>query len=245
MTMGHDQNLERWIWANIPSPVLIETFEAVGVGTIILDLQHGEATLADILACLRAARGSKIVARIGVKPHPDLINRLLDAGVNAIMFAQINNPEDAATAISYMRYPPDGQRGVAGAVRANRYGCDAEYFRHLIQHGTAIMQIETLESVENAMDIASIKGVDSLFVGTSDLAAAVGRIGDPSHDDVINILARIARERRNDDVTIRLGAYCGASEKLRNACTELQYDFIVVASDTQLLRDGAKFALTP
>lgn len=46
------------------------------------------------------------------------------------------------------------------------------------------MQVETREALENIEDIASVEGIDGVFIGPADLAASLGYPGEPSHPEV-------------------------------------------------------------
>lgn len=54
-----------------------------------------------------------------------------------------------------------------------------------------VVQIENREGVENAAAIIAVDGVDGLFVGPSDLAAAMGHLGNPGHPDVQAAMAEV------------------------------------------------------
>ena len=83
-----------------------------------------------------------------------------------------------------MKYPPQGTRGVAGIIRATNYGRSwNEYFGEANAKGLVVVQIETAQAVDAADEIASIEGVDVLFVGPLDLSVNLGCPGDftPPH----------------------------------------------------------------
>lgn len=46
------------------------------------------------------------------------------------------------------------------------------------------VRVETLEAVDQIEEIAAVPGIDGIFVGPADLAAALGHVGDPSHPEV-------------------------------------------------------------
>ena len=236
-------SFDPWFWCALARPAVIEILEAAGASVIVIDLQHGEASLDDAVACLRASRRSHLVVRLGFDADPDLVGRLLDAGVSDLMFPQVESAGDAADLVALTRYPPEGRRGVAGAIRANGYGADTEYFTAGDNRPRTIMQIETLGAARNAAAIAAVDGVDALFAGTSDLAADAGVIGRPTADVVLDTLTRIRDGARAAKSAVMLGAFCGAAQKLKDHCRNLGYDFLVIGSDSQFIRDGARTAL--
>jgi len=50
-----------------------------------------------------------------------MIKRTLDAGAQTIMLPFVESAEEAARAVGWAKYPPDGQRGVA-AVAGDYFG---------------------------------------------------------------------------------------------------------------------------
>jgi 2-dehydro-3-deoxyglucarate aldolase len=59
-----------------------------------------------------------------------------------------------------------------------------------------MVQIESLAGVAAVKEIAAIDGVDSIFVGPSDLAAALGHLGNPSHPKVQAVIAQVFTDVR-------------------------------------------------
>ena len=47
-----------------------------------------------------------------------------------------------------------------------------------------LLQIESRPGIEAVDEIASVEGVDGVFIGPSDLAAALGHLGNPGHPEV-------------------------------------------------------------
>ena len=84
------------------------------------------------------------------------------------------------------RYPPEGIRGVSVSHRANMFGTVADYFAQSNKNITILVQIESQQGVDNVDAIAATEGVDGIFVGPSDLAAALGHLGNASHPDIFN-----------------------------------------------------------
>ncbi len=100
------------------------------------------------------------------------------------------------------RYPPEGIRGVSVSHRANMFGTVADYFAQSNKNITILVQIESQQGVDNVDAIAATEGVDGIFVGPSDLAAALGHLGNASHPDVqkqfstfLTVPARTANQR--------------------------------------------------
>jgi 4-hydroxy-2-oxoheptanedioate aldolase len=113
-----------------------------------------------------------------------LMKRLLDVGVQNFLVPYVQTPEEARAAVAATRYPPQGIRGVAVTHRANRYGRVKDYFKRANDEICVLLQIETRLGLQNLEAIAKVEGVDGLFIGPSDLAAALGHLGDNGHPEV-------------------------------------------------------------
>lgn len=75
--------------------------------------------------------------------------------------------------------------------RANMFGTVPDYFAQSNKNITILVQIESQQGVDNVDAIAATEGVDGIFVGPSDLAAAFGHLGNASHPDVQRAIQHI------------------------------------------------------
>ncbi|XAW87460.1 aldolase/citrate lyase family protein [Vibrio sp. CDRSL-10 TSBA] len=87
-------------------------------------------------------------------------------------------------AVAATRYPPQGIRGVSVGHRSNGYGTTANYFQDINDNISVVVQIESQLALDNLDSILSVEGIDGVFVGPSDLAAALGHLGNANHPDV-------------------------------------------------------------
>jgi len=158
-------------WLGIGSPVIAEMVGELGFAWVLFDMEHGNFTDAAVPDQLRALRGSKTagIVRVGA-PYPDLIARLLDWGADGIMVPHVNTAAEAEACVQAMRYPPRGKRGVSRTTRATGYGLRPPQSPDDVPIPFFMAQIETIEAVAAARDIAKVEGVDVLFVGPADLA---------------------------------------------------------------------------
>ena len=147
---------------------------------LLIDLEHGSGSLADLRNMLLACRESKAAPIVRIPSvDPDTVKFAMDSGAAGVMFPYVSTVEEAQTAVRCMKYPPQGTRGVAGAIRATNFGRHWEtYFAEANSQSLVIVQIETPEAVEAAEQIAAVDGVDVLFVGPLDLSVNLGHPGD-------------------------------------------------------------------
>ena len=111
-----------------------------------------------------------------------------------VMIPRIDLPgAGRARSISFMRYPPDGTRGLALSTRGAGLGeLGHADVRAINEQIVGIIQIESPSAVEHAAEIAAIDGVDVLFVGPADLSHS---LGIPGQFDDPRFLAALERRR--------------------------------------------------
>lgn len=155
-------------WISTGSPAIAELAAMSGFDWVLLDLEHGCESEAAIPHQLRALRGSRTagIVRVGA-PHPELIARALDWGAQGIMVPRVNSVAHAEAIVQAAHYAPRGQRGFSRTVRAYDYGLNPP--GPDTPAPLLIAQIETIEGVEHAAQIARLDGIDVLFVGPADL----------------------------------------------------------------------------
>src|SRR5262249_25071507 len=113
-----------------------------------------------------------------------LIKRFLDVGAQNLLIPYEQTVEEARAAVAAVRYPPQGVRGVAVLPPAHRFGRLKHYYERANDEITLLLQLETRAALQNLEAIAAVDGVDGLFIGPSDLAAALGHLGDNGHPEV-------------------------------------------------------------
>lgn len=230
------------LWLTSASPSVTELGARLGFDFVVIDQEHvpvSSAALSEHLRAVDASQGAAALVRLG--DHSALgVKQALDAGASAVMFPMIDTAAQARTAVAATRYPPVGQRGFARMIRASGYGTDPGYLERANGEITVIVQIETRESLANLAEIATVPGVDAIFLGPGDLSGSLGFLGQPGHPEVMAALSQGFGAAR------ALGVPCGtilvAPDLLQRAfddgCT-----FAAVATDLGLLSDSARRVL--
>lgn len=173
------------IWFSSASPVLAEHISLLGFDWMLIDTEHSPLDVAMVQPLLQAAAGG--VTPPVVRPAWNdkvLIKRMLDMGALTLLIPFVETADEAEAAVAATRYPPKGIRGVAGATRASRYGQASDYFAVADQEICVLVQIETAAALARIDEIASVPGVDGVFIGPSDLAASMGLLGKPGAPEV-------------------------------------------------------------
>lgn len=165
---------------NLGSSAAVEIAAGTGFDWLLLDLEHGSGHLSELRAQLLAMKGGTASPIVRIpSTDQDIVKFVMDSGAAGIMFPYISSAAQAAQAVDFMKYPPLGNRGVAGIIRATDFGRRwSDYFQEANQNSLVVVQIETPAGVAAAADIAAVPGVDVLFVGPLDLSVNLGTPGD-------------------------------------------------------------------
>ncbi|MEK6478825.1 aldolase/citrate lyase family protein [Catalinimonas sp. 4WD22] len=170
-------------WLNLGSAVTAEIVGLSGFDWVLIDLEHGAGGEKDVLHQLQALEHTSAAPIVRVESFErQRFHRVLDMGAEGVMCPRINNLEEAKLVVKALRYPPEGSRGVAKMVRATNFGKDFDaYHSGAKENILGVLQIETLEALDHLDAIASLDGIDVLFIGPADLSMALGIFGQFDH----------------------------------------------------------------
>ena len=186
-------------WASLCSNITTEILGYAGFDWLLIDGEHAPNEMNSFIAQLQALKDSSSAPV--VRPYwsePVIIKRLLDIGFYNFLMPWIETAEQAQRVVEATRYPPQGFRGMGTGHRSNRYGYVADYFSTINDNITVMVQIESAKGVENSEEIAAIDGIDGLFIGPSDLSAAMARVlaSASKHNKPVGILAPVEADAR-------------------------------------------------
>ncbi len=178
----------------IPSPEVVEQMGYAGLDFVIIDTEHGPADNLRVAEMIRAAEAADItpIVRVRWVEDPMLILRVLDLGAQGVQVPMVQSREVAERVVQAAKYFPRGRRGLAG-VRAAKYGAVdlGEYVKAANRETMVVVQIETAAAVAKCEEIASVDGVDVVFVGPVDLSQSLGFPGQRYHPAVLEASDRV------------------------------------------------------
>jgi 4-hydroxy-2-oxoheptanedioate aldolase len=229
-------------WVAIPNPFSTEVYAAQGWDSVTLDMQHGNIDFNDVVPLLQAICQSPNVTPMARVPwnDPASIMRVLDCGAYGIICPMINTKAEAEAFVSAGRYPPLGARS-AGPFRASQYA-GADYIQHANDEILLIAMIETREAVKNLPDILSVKGLDGVYVGPSDLSLSLGKPPtlDPSDPEVLGAMKTIVETTRKKGLIA--GVHTDGPKTAAKRYAE-GYQFCTLINDVRLLAVAAQSAV--
>ena len=229
-------------WASLDSPASAEVMGKAGLDWIVVDLEHGAATEASLLAHLYAIDVGGAAALVRPPSGERLrIGRALDLGAAGIVVPRLDSVAQVQEAVTFLRYPPAGQRGVALLTRGARLGTvNHAGVANLNDDIAGIIQIESPLALEAADEIAAIDGVDCLFVGPADLSHSLGIPGQFGHATYQAALRKVVDACRRHDKAPGILLYDHATFRPH---LDLGYTFVGVGGDASFVNEGIKAAL--
>jgi 2-dehydro-3-deoxyglucarate aldolase len=228
-------------WITSASPVVAEAIGCAGFDWGVVDMEHAPLDMMGVVHLLQALAGTKMVPVVRVPWNdPVVVKRVLDAGATTLLFPFVQNADEARRAVAATRYPPDGVRGVSGMSRATRFGTVPNYLKTANQQVGVIVQIETPHALEQLEAIAAVEGVDAIFIGPADLSAAMGHMGQQTHPEVMDLMAKAVQ--RCKAVGTPVGTVGGTPETVAQY-RATGFDYVAVSSDIGLMMRSALAAI--
>jgi len=229
-------------WASLGSPGSAELLGRSGLDWVVVDMEHGNTTESELLAHLTAIEVSGSVALVRPQSGERLrVGRALDMGAAGVVVPRLDTAAQVREAMTFLRYPPAGQRGVALLTRGARLGTvNHAGVAALNDDIVGVFQIESPDALEAADDFAAIDGVDVLFVGPADLSHSLGIPGQFGNPVYQAALRKVVAACRAHGKAAGILLYDHASFKPH---LDLGYTFVGIGADVSYVNDGIKAAL--
>lgn len=224
-------------WLMAAAPATGEALGYAGFDFLVVDMEHVTIEFSDLAHILRAIACTPAAPVVRLAWNDQvMVKRAMDAGAETLMLPFIQNVDEAREAVSYMRYPPHGVRGVAAVHRGSRFGTLQGYLGNAHERAYSILQLETPEAIANLANIAAVDGVDAIFVGPGDLSAAMGHIGNIAHPEVQSLIAHAAKGAAKAGKPIGI---VGPNPAMVGQFVDYGYTFAAVSSDMGMMTSRA------
>jgi 2-keto-3-deoxy-L-rhamnonate aldolase RhmA len=203
-----------------------------GFDFIWIEMQHSPLNYTDVARMIWACRDAPAVPFIRV---PDAtegdIQKAADIGALGIIVPMVDSPEKVENAVRFAKYPPLGRRSQGGGQYGRLWGSD--YRQTWNDNLMIVAMIETPEGAAVADEIATVDGVDAIFIASGDLGSFTGqRQGDPQYEQIVS---RIKSETEN------ASKFVGGPSAWMTSRDG--YQFFQAPSVTSLIRIGARVTL--
>ena len=175
-------------------PALPQIADVAGADFVLFDMEHAGLSTERLATLAAVTRGTDVVPLVRVpKADYQLMSRPLDVGVMGIMAPSVESKAQAEALVAATKYPPAGHRGTAFGIAHDGYrkGDARQKMQDANEQTLLIAQIETPPGVDNVDEIASVEGIDVLWMGHNDLTTAMGIPGQFDHAEYLDAEQRM------------------------------------------------------
>lgn len=227
------------LWTSLGTGLSAEVLGGAGFDWLLIDTEHSPTEVPMVVDQLRTLEAFPTTTPI-VRPAWNdlvLVKRILDLGVQTLLVPYVQSAEEARRAVAATRYPPEGVRGIAATIRANRYGRIKDYHAQASREMCVLVQLETRRALSELEAIAAVDGIDGLFIGPSDLAGDLGYLGNNRHPDAVAVFADACARAKKAGKPI--GILAPVEEDARRYL-EMGFTYVAVGSDIGVLRKATE-----
>ncbi|MDP1841500.1 MAG: aldolase/citrate lyase family protein, partial [Reyranella sp.] len=155
------------------TPGIGQILKAAGADYAVLDMEHTGFSFDTVRSVVRYLQAADLplVVRVPSQARHH-ISRALDTGADGVMVPIVSSVEQAKAVLDAAKYWPDGTRGVALGLAHERFAMRTEpllpRFAEQNARTAIILQVEDPRGASAADEIASMPGVDMLWLGHND-----------------------------------------------------------------------------
>jgi 2-keto-3-deoxy-L-rhamnonate aldolase RhmA len=227
----------------VPSPEVAAQLANMGFDFLWIEMEHSPVTLETLRSMILATRGLKAMPFTRV-PVNELwtAKRVLDQGSLGVIFPFTATPELARQAVAACKYPPEGSRGFGPGLAGFRWPAPEGYVKFANRNVMVITIIEQAKAVDQIEEIASVPGIDVLFIGVNDLSYSLGLSGRQDEPKLQEAIKKIVEAGKRHNIP--LGRPAGTPEQVQQFMKE-GFLFFQAASELGMMAAGANSLLKP
>lgn len=225
------------------NPDVAATLANAGFDFLWIEMEHSPLTLESVRSMILATRGLKAVpiTRVPIN-EPWLAKRVLDIGSLGVIFPFTSTRELAEQAVKSCKYPPLGVRGFGPGMATSRWAMSgSDYVKFANENVLVVTIIEQKQAIDNLDAIASVPGIDVLFIGANDLSFSLGvggKLNDPLVEDAV---AKVLAAGKKYGIPV--GYPAGAPTEINKRIAQ-GFRFFQASSDLGLMMSGARDLLS-
>ena len=219
----------------MPSAAFAQIAARSGLDCVVVDMEHGPIDLQTAHSMIAATAGTQCtpLVRLPWTQHW-LAKPVLDAGAYGLVFPMIGEAALARETVRAIRYPPQGERGLAPAYASLRWGVTLpEYLRGANDALINAIIIEHPDAITRLDEIIAIEGIDLVLIATYDLSMALGSPGQRDHPELLRLVDEAERKLRTSGKAF--GGVVFSAEDAREKISR-GYQFLVVGYDVPVLQ---------
>ncbi len=225
------------------SPDVAASLAGVGFDFLWIEMEHSPLTLETVRSMILATRGLKAMPFTRAPVNETwLAKRVLDIGSLGVVFPCTSTRELAEQAVKACRYPPLGIRGFGPAMASSRWGlAGSAYAKFADDNVMVIVIIEQKQAIDNIEEIASVPGIDVLFIGANDLSFSLGKGGQTTDPVVEEAVGKVLAAGKKYNIPV--GYPAGNPAEIDKRIAQ-GFRFFQASSDLGLMTAGARDVLS-
>ena len=222
-------------WVSYAHPSITETFAKVGFDFIAIDMEHSTISLTEGQRIIAACQSEGVPCLPRPVSHSnDYIKPLLESGADGILIQMVNTADEVTNLINDLKYPPIGKRSY-GVSRAQGYGFDfSEYITQWNKSSTFIIQVESIEAVNNIEELLAFDEIDAVMVGPYDISGSLGVPGQLDHPNVLEASKKVISACEKYEKSCGTQLNDPNKENIKNLF-DLGYTYAILGSDLFVL----------
>ena len=226
---------------NFSDPSVGRIAGLAGYDYIWIDMEHNYISFETLLALVLAVKstGTAVIVRA---PQDDLTatKKIIEMGVDGIIFPMVRTAQEADRLLSYTLYPPYGRRGF-GPMNAVGYGAYdiGEYVANNHKDMCRFIQIEHVDAVKNLDEIMKNEFIDGYIIGANDLSGSINELCNVFGENTTALITETIQKLKAN------GKYVGLStgdmaESTFQHWYDMGVDMLSAAADFDFLTAGMK-----
>ena len=225
-------------FAKLGNSTVLEALGLAGLDFVIIDTEHAPCDQMLLLDLIRAADSVFLPTIVRVPEGTEAqILKALDIGASGVQIPGLSTVEEAAEAVSYTKYAPQGRRGLSFAQRSAAYG-NVDKAAYMEESNAGLLNIVHIENKEMAAQVEALCGMDAidvLFIGPMDISQSLGHPGEPGHPEVVKAVVIRICMAKGKPYGIFVGTPSAAQKYADRGAA-----YIALASDIAFLTSGYK-----
>ncbi len=225
------------------TPGIGQILKLAGCEYVIFDMEHAGFTLDQLKQQCASCRGLGVAPMVRVpRGEYHFIARCLDVGAHGVMVPMVESADDARSLVEAVRYPPQGRRGAAFGFAHDDYeaGDPKRKMRAANRRNLLIAQIETENGLSEVDQIASLDGIDCLWLGHFDLTNFLGIPGEFEHPKYLRAVKDIVSAAKRHR---KARGFMVADQRWARQYRKFGFNMLASGTDHAILTAGVKAIL--
>lgn len=224
-------------FTQLKSCTAVENIACAPFDFVVVDSEHQEIGTDLMTAAVAAAQGAGLTPLVRIcEISRRAVLHPLDAGAAGLIVPAVKTPEEVRQLVAFAKFAPLGDRGYL-PTRDCQWGTQpsftpASYMDEANRKTLLIPQCETKECLEHIEEIASIDGVDGIFIGPMDLSIALGHPLQLDAPVMTQAIDRILKACKDNGKMSMI--FAGDAQTARTY-VDRGFDSVAVGADTFLL----------